>query len=440
MSRGLKRLEGVAAPSERSLPSLRPPLLEGLAETAAEKKLSLSPLEMALYRLTCTVNARTTPIQDAVISLMKELGADEAMMHLKGGSALETLEHYMTVRKEGGLFSIVSDGTPPGYMSAAAYSDRSMFFSAPCKAKRKNAKSVLYRFNMIPGDAEYSRKDIKNGDRHLCAVPLFMAERGNDGPEISKKLGVLTLKGRSLMVQETRQTGAPAIQKAALLVACGARLLSRIVDARFDPLTALPKKPEFEAQLSRLVADYVAGSPNFSLLMFDLDHFKRVNDTYGHEAGDRALRAVATALSTSLRSIRKGDVQERRSNGHNADMDQCFRWGGEELTVILPKTGISEALIIAERLRSVIESVRVDVGAGEVGISVSAGVSDADTIIGRKDSHDTDIENLAHKLTHEVDFALYAAKDGGRNKVAYSLGTPEGPRKYLLFSEQAGGN
>ncbi|MEW6036371.1 MAG: GGDEF domain-containing protein [Candidatus Micrarchaeota archaeon] len=293
---------------------------------------------------------------------------------------------------------------------------------------------------MIPGDAEYSRKDIKNGDRHVCAVPLFMAERGNDGPETSKKLGVLTLKGRSLMVQETRQTGAPAIQKAALLVACGARLLSRIVDARFDPLTGLPKKPEYEAQLSKLVAEYVAGGPNFSLLMFDLDHFKRVNDTYGHDAGDLALRAVAAALSTSLRSIRKGDVQERRSNGHNADMDQCFRWGGEELTVILPKTDVSEALIIAERLRTVIEGVKVDTSAGEVGLSMSVGVSDADAIIGRKEHHDTDIENLAHKLTHDVDFALYAAKDGGRNKVAYPVGSPDGPRRYLLFSQAARGN
>ncbi|MEW6722013.1 MAG: GGDEF domain-containing protein [Candidatus Micrarchaeota archaeon] len=434
MSKGPKTLEAPAQPkAEKPLQSLRPPLLEGIAKEPAEKKLNLSPLEMALYRLTCTVNARTTPIQDAVVSLMKELGADEAAIHLRSGGLNGSLEHYMTVQKDGSGFSIVPTGAPAGYISLAAFSERTMFFSVPGKGRSKRHNSTLYQFNMIPGDTEYSDRKIKNGERHVCAVPLFMADKGTG---VSNNLGVLTLKGRSLSVQDGRQTGTTGVQKSALLVACGARLLSRIVDARFDPLTELPKRPEFEAQLTKLVGEYVSGGPNFSVLMFDLDHFKAVNDTHGHEAGDRALRAAARAISSSLRGIKMGDVLERRFNGHQPEPDQCFRWGGEELSALLRGTGITEALLIADRLRRAIEGLRLEANGAEFRISVSVGVSDADAVIGRKARHDTDIENLAHKLTHDADLALYKAKEGGRNLVAYSTTTPEERRSFFIFDSR----
>ncbi|HSB47340.1 MAG TPA: GGDEF domain-containing protein [Candidatus Bilamarchaeum sp.] len=431
MTRELKR-QILGSASARQLPSLRPPLLEGLAGEAEGKMISLSPLEMALYRLTCTVNARTTPIEDATISLMKELGAEEASIHLKDGRGSGMLEHYVTVQREGGAFEIIPNGSPAGYLASSAFGERSMFFSVPRGGRKK--KSTLYKFNMVPGDTTYSYRDIKNGDRQVCAVPLFMAERAESSPELSNKLGVLTLAGRRLSVQEAKGTGAAAVQKAALLVACGARLLSTVVDARFDPLTGLQKRPEFDAQLSRLVGEYLAGGPNFSMLMFDLDHFKRVNDTYGHDAGDRALQDVARTLSSGLRGMRRGDVLERRTAGRQAGLDQCFRWGGEELAVILPRTDIGEALSIAERLRQSIKGRQVDVGNAEVGLTVSVGVSDADSVIGRKDRHDTDIENLAHKLTHEADFALYTAKSGGRDIVAYADGSSE-IRRYFIFAQ-----
>jgi diguanylate cyclase (GGDEF)-like protein len=345
------------------------------------------------------------------------------------------LEHYMTIQKSGGTFSVASNGAPAGYISLAAFNERTMFFSVPGRGRSKRHNSTLYQFNMIPGDMEYSDRRIKNGDRHVCAVPLFMADNAN-GTEGSMNLGVLTLKGRTLSVQDARPTGAGAVQKSAILVACGARLLSRIVDARFDPLTELPKKPEFEAQLATLVRDYIAGGPNFSVLMFDLDHFKRVNDTHGHEAGDRALRATAMALSTSLRGMKIGDVLERRSNGCQANADQCFKWGGEEFAAILPGVGIKEAILIADRLRRIVEGVRVDVGGAEVRVSISTGVSDADAVIGRKDRHDTDVENLGHKLTHDADLALYKAKEGGRNVVAYSTTTPDERRSFYIFDSR----
>ncbi len=407
--------------------SLRPPLLEALVGEKSDKRLVLSPLELALYRLTCTINARTTPIQDAVKSLMSELNAEEASIHLVGRSKFDFLEHYLTISRAGGELTFSSAGEEAGYMSAAAFKDNSMFYSVPRRARRSNKMSVLFRFNMIPGDMEYSTRDIKNGDKHVCAVPLFMAEDVS-----SKRLGVLTLKGKMLGVQDDKRAGEAAVQKAAILVACGARLISRVVDARFDTLTGLQKRAEFEAQLGTLVRDYLSGGPNFSVLMFDLDHFKDVNDQYGHDAGDLALREVASTLSGGLRAIRRSDILERRADWRGSEVDQLFRWGGEELVALLPRTGTSEAVLIADRLRLGIESTPVDAEGTQIRLSVSTGVSDADSVIGRKDRHDTEEENLAHKLTRESDFALYTAKKCGRNLVAFADGSPEAQHRYVV--------
>ncbi len=419
----------------QGLLSLRPPLLEGLAGEKAEKRLVLTPLEGALYHLTCTINERTTPIQDALISLMKELGAEEASIHLLGRDQSHPLEHYMTVRKDGGEFVVSPIGDHAGYMSAAAFSENSMFYSVPPSGRRssKGRKSSLFRFNMVPGDMEYSVREVKNGDRQVCAVPLFMAE----DEESSKKLGVLTLKGRTLSVQDARRTGEDAVQKAAILIVCGARLLSRVVDARFDTLTGLQKRAEFEAQLGKAVAEYVAGGPNFSILLFDLDHFKEVNDMHGHDVGDIALREVATKLSGGLRSIWRPDVQERRAAWLHSEVDQCFRWGGEEIVAVLPGTNIAEAVLIAERLRQSIAAAPVEAEGERIRLSVSTGVSDADSVIGRKERHDTDVENLHHKVTREADYALYTAKRSGRNIVAYVDGSADGQRKYIVHGKPA---
>lgn len=443
MSQKTKRLAagitpGGNVPIQNALPS---PISEGIRlidGAPTEKRLVLSALEMALYRLTCTVNIRTTPIQDAVVALMKELGAEEAAIHLRTYGEGSSLEHYMTVRKEGGSFHVSAFGMAPGELAQNAFSGRWMTFAIP-KKRRKHGKSTLFRFNMIPGDTTYSVSTIKNGHLQTCAVPLFMTEKtGKDGNGVGamKDIVVLTLKGRRLAVQESRQTGTPAVTKAALLVACGARLLSRMVDARFDALTGLQKRPEFEAQLRGMMADYLRGGPNFSLMMFDLDRFKRINDEFGHEAGDFALRAVARALSRGMRSIRYSDVQERRAT-HNSELDLIFRYGGEELTAVLPATGRDEALIIAERLRESIKDIRLDVDGREVRLSVSAGVGDADTHVGRGDTKHMNPDDEASSMTREVDIAMYLAKRSGRDRVAYTTDSPDENEKFKVhFAQQ----
>ena len=131
------------------------------------------------------------------------------------------------------------------------------------------------------------------------------------------------------------------------------------------------------------------GSP-LGLLMFDIDNFKKVNDTYGHLVGDRVIKQIAQVV----RSVaREGDV--------------TLRYGGEEFLMVLPGASVDDAEKVAERLRRTVEESHVDVGAQSIGVTVSVGVMSFPDC---KANNETDCVRIA-------DEALYAAKAGGRNRV-----------------------
>jgi diguanylate cyclase (GGDEF)-like protein len=127
-----------------------------------------------------------------------------------------------------------------------------------------------------------------------------------------------------------------------------------------------------------------------SAIMIDIDHFKQVNDTYGHAAGDQVLRTMAKRCSESIR-----------------DIDILGRYGGEEFAIILPATDLSGASNVAERLCRCISDVPVVTDRGDITITISVGVA----------SNDHDEGDLATLLNH-ADAAMYAAKQAGRNRVA----------------------
>ncbi len=127
-----------------------------------------------------------------------------------------------------------------------------------------------------------------------------------------------------------------------------------------------------------------------SLIMVDIDWFKRLNDTYGHEAGNEVLRTLAKVIAGCIR-----------------DVDIFCRYGGEEFTIILPQTARSEAVVIGERIREQVELARMDVGGPEeVGITVSVGVSSY-----------PENGRSQEDLVSVADQALYRAKGEGRNLV-----------------------
>ncbi|HUG52948.1 MAG TPA: GGDEF domain-containing protein, partial [Vicinamibacteria bacterium] len=129
----------------------------------------------------------------------------------------------------------------------------------------------------------------------------------------------------------------------------------------------------------------------FSVLMIDVDHFKRINDDHGHQAGDAVLREVSHLLRDTLRTV-----------------DSVGRYGGEEFVALLPHTGAEEARQTADRLRQKVQARTFTAGGREVRVTVSVGV--ATSPMPGVDS--------AAALVREADKALYRAKGGGRNQVA----------------------
>gem|GEM_PF-2549150 len=170
------------------------------------------------------------------------------------------------------------------------------------------------------------------------------------------------------------------------------RLLQKLIEkALFDQLTGLYNRAGIEELLSsELVRSQRYGNP-LSVMVFDIDHFKTVNDTYGHDVGDRVLKEVALRVKDSVRSV-----------------DFVGRWGGEEFLVILAETPLSNAAIAAEGVCKTVER-------GEYGIdrlvTVSVGVAAF-----HEDSH-------VDSLVKRADLALYEAKRTGRNRVVVEGGS-----------------
>ena len=153
------------------------------------------------------------------------------------------------------------------------------------------------------------------------------------------------------------------------------------VQATTDSLTGLPNRRSFESRV-RLLRQ--AGT-QFSLVMADLDHFKVLNDTHGHELGDRALRVFSNLLRASLRPV-----------------DISCRYGGEEFTVVLPGCSPAEAVQVCERLRETL-ALATQVGSAPE-FTASFGVAPSSD------------ELTLEEITANADIALYEAKRSGRDR------------------------
>lgn len=156
-----------------------------------------------------------------------------------------------------------------------------------------------------------------------------------------------------------------------------------------DFLTGLPNRRHFLEQSQRMLPELLSQNTQVAAAMVDIDHFKHINDTWGHEAGDHALRAVAAVVS-----------------GHARPQDLVARFGGEEFCLLAPGLADDEANGYFETLRARIAELRVPIGESLLTATVSIGVCSTQ---GPQDS--------LHRLLAESDRRLYLAKAGGRNRV-----------------------
>jgi diguanylate cyclase (GGDEF)-like protein len=166
-----------------------------------------------------------------------------------------------------------------------------------------------------------------------------------------------------------------------------------VAQSRIDTKTGLLNASTWEQEAAVEIARAVRTGTPLALALVDIDHFKAVNDTYGHLVGDKALRAVADGLCSQLRVY-----------------DVAGRFGGEEFVVLLPHARESDALNVAERLRAHIAALSIPVNDADesgpcVKVTISVGVA----------ALDGDSRELAEMLA-AADAALYYAKETGRNK------------------------
>ncbi len=163
-----------------------------------------------------------------------------------------------------------------------------------------------------------------------------------------------------------------------------------IAAALRDPLTGIGNRAALDLGLEREIRLARRNSIPLSMLVIDVDRFKRVNDTYGHAAGDCVLRTIVHCVTTCTRTT-----------------DLVARFGGEELAVLLNSTDAPGAYHLAERIRTTVESTQIRYSNQIIQVTVSIGVSDLQT------------EDDSHRLFCRADSALYWAKETGRNRVRY---------------------
>jgi diguanylate cyclase (GGDEF)-like protein len=207
-------------------------------------------------------------------------------------------------------------------------------------------------------------------------LQLFSAAPNRYTPEDAQLLWILSLVAENLLTREYASEG-----------------LHRF--AFTDYLTGLRTRGYFEQQLDLEFKRSERRHQKFALLMIDIDHFKQLNDTYGHHVGDQVLRGVASILVKDMREV-----------------DTVARYGGEEFVIILPETAQAGAIFVAERLRRRVEQARFQAGSSNpiqhLTISVGVAVYDQDA-------------RFKRELIEYSDAALYAAKREGRNRsICYS--------------------
>lgn len=162
-----------------------------------------------------------------------------------------------------------------------------------------------------------------------------------------------------------------------------------IKTASTDALTGLVNRRAFDERLNQLLNESERFGQPLALILADIDHFKRINDTWGHEAGDEVLRWVAKKLLEGVRTV-----------------DVCARYGGEEIAVLLPQTAMAGAADLADRLRHAVEAKPVKFKGEEISVTVSLGVASY-----------PDAVRVREGLFRGADRALYEAKNAGRNCV-----------------------
>jgi diguanylate cyclase (GGDEF)-like protein len=240
------------------------------------------------------------------------------------------------------------------------------------------------RVNNVEDEKGFVKREGSQQVRSILCVPLVVEQ------EVLGVINITNRKGGGTFGPEDEEILGSLGNQAAVAIA-----RTRLYEAAItDGLTGLFVRRFAMHRLGEEVKRARRYGSQLSLIMCDIDHFKRVNDTWGHQAGDEVIIAVSAALKREMRE----------------DIDVAGRYGGEEFVLILPATSGRDAAVAAERLRASIEATVVDIGGDKtLSKTMSFGVAELDS------------DGTAETLVGRADAALYASKETGRNRVTLSL-------------------
>jgi diguanylate cyclase (GGDEF)-like protein len=256
----------------------------------------------------------------------------------------------------------------------------------------ENAPKLAILDWKMPGmeGIEICRKIRKNAGEHYTYIILLTSQQRDEDLVIGMKAGaddyiIKPFKHHELRVR--LRAGRRIIELQNELFAAREILHAK---ATHDSLTCLLNHEEILDILDKELARSERDGVCVSIIMADIDHFKKINDTYGHLAGDAVLRIIAQKMLSMMRTY-----------------DSIGRYGGEEFLVVLPECCIECASAFAERLRSCISRDSIDTPEGMIPVTISLGVA----------TSCKDLKRDEHSLVRFADAALYKAKENGRNRV-----------------------
>jgi diguanylate cyclase (GGDEF)-like protein len=285
---------------------------------------------------------------------------------------------YEVIASKNQMVPLFVDGMPEGQ---CRWCDPQILVrSEGCRARRTGHPvdgltnpTICYAFHP-PVEAE--------GYRHICLPIMQSGAVGNVLQLVAPKGEDHRMQERIPLINVYLRETAPVLETK--------RLMETLRESSLrDPMTGLNNRRFLEEYVETLVANVQRRKTGLTVMMLDLDHFKMVNDTYGHDAGDTVLKGLAKVLRQSVRSS-----------------DIVIRFGGEEFLIVLVDTASHTADAVAEKIRTAVEAMETQIGSTALRKTISIGLADF------PDDSDTFWQTLKF-----ADVALYRAKEAGRNRV-----------------------
>jgi len=265
------------------------------------------------------------------------------------------------------------------------------FLSSPCEAVPSHliAQKMEVELAAVLAALEQAGRNASDYEQTLESATgdLSKIKRSE---ELTQIIGTVLDQTRA-MVEKSSEVDRQLKISAAEITQLKDELQTARREAMTDALTGLANRKMFDFKLREATQDSMESGDPLALLILDLDHFKQVNDAYGHNIGDQVLKLMGVILKETLKG-----------------QDTAARYGGEEFAVVLPKTQIGNAIKLAEHIRQRLakkEMVNRKTGDNLGSITVSVGVAAFDS------------REQPAELIERADRALYAAKNGGRNRV-----------------------